>query len=61
MKEAIDTIKQLNEMQSMDVEMAHANADDLLIEALRLTGGEYGNDIADAYEACKERVGFWYA
>lgn len=61
MKEAIDAIKQLNEMNGMDVEMAHANADDLLIEALRITGGKYGNDVADAYLECRERIGFWYA
>ena len=60
MKEAIDIIKQLNEEHG-DNEVAHINADSLLLEALRLTGGEYGNDIADAYEAYEERIGFWYA
>ena len=61
MKEAIDIIKQLNDVECGDSEMAHSNADDLLVEALRIVGGEYGNDIADAYEACEDRVGFWYS
>jgi hypothetical protein len=60
MKEAIDIIKQLNENNG-DSETAHANADLLLLDALRIVGGEYGNDIADAYEACEQRIGFWYA
>jgi hypothetical protein len=41
-----------------DEEAAHGTADDLLIEFLREIGYE---DVADAYEAARDRVGFWYA
>ena len=60
MKDAIDIIKKLNTMDG-DSECAHVAADELLIEALRITGGEYGDDIANAYIECQERIGFWYA
>lgn len=41
-----------------DSEGCHGEADDLLVQALRIYEG---NELADAFERAKGRVGFWYA
>ena len=52
----------INKLESMkddaDPEAAHGDAEDALCEFLREVG--YG-DAADAFEAARDRVGFWYA
>lgn len=41
-----------------DPELAHDQADDLLLYALRCQGRE---DVAAAFERARDRIGFWYA
>lgn len=41
-----------------DEEGLHDHADNLLCEALRILGAD---NVADAFEQAKWRVGFWYA
>ena len=43
---------------SGDQEIAHCEAERRLMEYLRATNQ---TGVADAYEACREAVGFWYA
>ena len=56
-------VRELNKMgrdsaRWVDTEMIHREADALLCEALRLTGGE---KVAKAFERARKRVGFWYS
>lgn len=54
-----DLIDKLNEFPADgDEEGIHLIADDILLTALRRAN--YG-DVADAWDAARERVGFWYA
>lgn len=57
-KRLVGIIDEIRALKGRDKERDHCDADDLLCEALRLLGG---GDVADAYEAACERVGFWYA
>ena len=41
-----------------DQEILHGTADELLLAALDLAGM---SDVAKAFRAARERVGFWYA
>lgn len=41
-----------------DPEIAHSDADEVLLEVLRSNG--FG-EVADAYEQTRRRIGFWYA
>lgn len=54
-----EAIKRLNDFQwDMCPEDVHGDADNTLLAVLRSNGlGE----VADAWEACRDRVGFWYA
>lgn len=57
---SIDAIvARLNALKKYDQGAAHAEADDLLLDALLLFKGGY--DVVSAYQAARERVGFWYA
>lgn len=63
MESQIDKIvkKYVELLQSLgagDPEAAHVKADSYLLNALEELGA---GDIADAFEACDERIGFWYA
>lgn len=51
-------VEQLNKLTYYDQEVSHAEADDLLVAALRDAGW---GEVADAYEKAQDRVGFWYA
>lgn len=52
------TVSLLDGLDS-DQEVAHAEADDALLEYLRATGSP---EVADAWDRCQTRVGgFWYA
>jgi hypothetical protein len=53
-----DVLQALETMQAGDNEAVHYAADDLLLNFLRSEGY---NDIAEAYERARDRVGFWYA
>lgn len=53
-----ETIDSLNALSNRDKELAHSDSDDLMLEALRLAGW---NDVAEAYDAARDRIGFWYA
>ena len=57
-KERQRIIDELNGLGSGDNEVDHADADDILLEALDLAGYQ---DIADAWRAARERIEFWYA
>lgn len=51
-------IGELNGLGSGDNESDHADADDILLEALDLAGYQ---DIANAWRSARGRIGFWYA
>lgn len=51
-------VVELQAMDGCDPEAAHARADWLMCEALRLLGA---GDIADAFLDARNRLGFWYA
>lgn len=53
-----EAIEQLNDLADHDPEVAHSEADSILIAALRSNGL---SEVADAWDACCRRVGFWYA
>ena len=53
-----EAIEKLNAFQDDDPEEVHGDADDILLAVLRSNGL---SEVADAWEACRERVGFWYA
>lgn len=57
-KSAQEVVDRLNALPGADQESEHAEADSLLMDALRLVGG---HEIADAFNAASDRVGFWYA
>lgn len=51
-------IADLNALDDADPESAHSRADAILSNYVRAIGEVA---IADAFEAARERVGFWYA
>ncbi len=51
-----DIVEKLNALTNYDPAIAHAQADTLLVEALRVLGA---NDVADAYCAAQDRIGFF--
>lgn len=53
-----EVITRLNAVTGADQEDAHIEADRLLLDALLLLGG---SEVVSAYQAARERVGFWYA
>lgn len=53
-----EAIEKLTAFQDGDPEQAHGDADDILLAVLRSNGL---SEVADAWDACRERVGFWYA
>ena len=54
----VEVIERLNALTKGDPEIAHGEADDLLIAFLRWSGH---SNVADAWVAACDRVGFWYA
>ncbi len=50
--------EELNALTSADPESAHGEADDVVMEVLRLHNLSH---VADAFERASERCGFWYA
>lgn len=57
-KSAQEVVDRLNALNGHDQEADHVEADSLLKDALRLVGG---HEVADAFNAASDRVGFWYA
>jgi hypothetical protein len=55
---SVEAINKLNALTNGDPEVAHAQADDILAAWVKANGGE---QVAAAYEAAGDRVGFWYA
>jgi hypothetical protein len=53
-----EAITALNTIPRRYQETAHEKADQLLVDFLRTSGHA---SLADAYDAFKEDVGFWYA
>lgn len=53
-----EAIQKLNAFQDGDPEVTHGDADDILLAVLRSNGL---SEVADAWDACRDRVGFWYA
>lgn len=54
-----ETIKKLSAVEADDTEVAHIEADELLLQFLFDCGHQ---DVAEAYMAVKSRCnGFWYA
>lgn len=54
-----EAIEKLNAFQRFECpEECHGDADDILLAVLRSNGL---SEVADAWDACRERVGFWYA
>jgi hypothetical protein len=53
-----EAIQQLNTIGGSDSEMAHIEADSVLLNYLRQTGSA---ELADAYDALKEKTAFYYA
>lgn len=51
-------VELLQSLGAGDPEAAHVKADSYLLNALDELGA---GDIADAFEACEERIGFMYA
>jgi hypothetical protein len=47
-------VARLDDLTPGDQEIAHQVADDILTEMVP-------KSVADAYERCRERVGFWYS
>ena len=59
---ASEVIEQLKETNSLsDPEISHGRADDMIIEFLKEHDDVECNEVADAYEAARDRVGYWYA
>ncbi len=60
MKTKEQVIEELNAMstEDSDPEMAHADADRLLLQFLRDNGHP---EIAEAFNGARDRIGFWYA
>ncbi len=56
-QEAVAKLEAVDENHP-DEEMAHVEADRILCEFIRAIGHA---DVADAFEAARRRVGFWYA
>lgn len=54
-----EVVARLNALGKGDNEREHNEADQLLLDALLLFKG--GHDVVSAYQAARERVGFWYA
>ena len=53
-----EAVAKLNALTGDNPEGKHSAADSILIEVLR----EHGhNDVADAWEAARARVPFWYS
>lgn len=53
-----EIIAELNALTGGDPETDHGTADDLLCEYLEVSGSP---EVAAAFRAAQERVGFWYA
>lgn len=53
-----EIIQKLDEVHKLRKEEAHMEANDLLLEALRLAGYK---DIADAWDRAFNRIDFWYS
>ena len=51
-------IGKLNQLDDGDKESSHWDADDILLEALDISGNK---DISDAWRAARKRIGFWYS
>jgi hypothetical protein len=50
-------IEKLEALNNDDPGADHIKADTVLVEFIRTL---YWHDVADAYEAARKRVGFWY-
>jgi hypothetical protein len=55
---AQEAVAKLNALTSHDPETAHGRADEILCEFIRSIGHA---EVAEAFEAAADRVGFWYA
>jgi hypothetical protein len=57
---AIEALTKLRSLKDGDPERAHIDADDILLAFLRDHDPACA-EIAEAYAAVDERIGFWYA
>ena len=57
---AIEALDALRALTGHDQEVAHCSADDILLAFLR-NHDPACKDVADAYDATRERIVFWYA
>lgn len=53
-----EAVKLLEALSSIDPETSHVLADQVLVDFLRSNGFA---DVADAFDAASDRIGFWYA
>jgi hypothetical protein len=53
-----DVINRLNELDGYDIEESHWKADAFLLVFLNEIGYQ---DVTEAWERARDRVGFWYA
>lgn len=53
-----DSAVQMLQNLPQDQEVAHGEADDILCEYLRSIGE---SEVADAFDAASDEIGFWYA
>lgn len=49
-----DAVEELGSLDGADQEVAHGRADEILLSCVP-------EDVADAYRAARDRIGFWYA
>ena len=54
---SVEAINKLNALDGDDQESAHVFADEILVAWAK---ANFGGQVADAYEAAKKRIGFWY-
>jgi len=53
-----EAVRRLNELEPGDTEWLHIEADRIIIRYLQ---HHDANEVADAWEDARERLGFWYA
>lgn len=53
-----DAKRRLDKLTDDDPESAHGRAEDIICQFLKDNG--FG-DVAEAFEAARDRVGFWYS
>lgn len=55
-----EAIRKLNAIERYDREGAHIDADNIIVDYLSSLGGD-AKEVAEAYNAARNRVGFWFA